>query len=129
MDLKDLVLIYAIIFCFVGIEGCSDTYSEDEAFVLESGYHVSYKFVLVEGDYLDVSVKTAGGPVDVIITDSNNFYKYEDEYSEEFEYYQYHENVIAKETRFIAPDDGEYYMILENNEPNNVEIEISYEVY
>jgi len=131
MNNKTLLLFFCILTFSIIIEGCTDYYSENETFVLESDYYVSYQFLLNEGDYLDVSINTQNGPVNVIILDSNNFYKYDDETSaaDYYEYDELYENIISKDIQFIVPMDGEWYLILENNEKYDITIDIKYEAY
>ena len=128
---KKILFIFLIITFSILIEGCTDDYYETETFVLDQDYYYGYQFVLQEGDYIDFSVKTQGGPVDVIFIDSNNFYKYSDETStsEYYEYDELYENVISKDIQFIVPSDGEWYVILENNEDYDITIEVEYESY
>lgn len=132
MNVFNKILFIVLIVTFsILIEGCTDDYYETETFVLESDYFSSYQFVLHEGDYLDFSVKTRDGSVDVIFVDSINFYKYSDENSssEYYEYDELYEKVISKDIQFIVPSDGEWYVILENNEDHDVTIEVEYQSY
>ena len=125
--------IYKIVFILlfvIAIEGCV-SYSDDETFVIDAESYTSYQFTLLEGEYLDVSITTQEGPVDVIILDSNNFFKYDDETSnaEFYEYDDLYENVIVKNLQFIVPTDGEWYLVIENNNNFDVVINVKYEAY
>lgn len=130
MIYKNLFIILIILFSTILIEGCT-SYYEDETYVIDSGYYVSYQFILKESDYLDVSINSHNGPVDVMILDSNNFYKYDDETSnaDYYEYDELFENVISKDIQFTAPMDGEWYLIIENNEDYDITIDLKYEAY
>ena len=127
---KTLYKIAFILLFVIAIEGCV-SYSDDETFVIDAESYTSYQFTLLEGEYLDVSITTQDGPVDVIILDSNNFYKYDDESSsaEFYEYDELYENVIAKNLQFIVPTDGEWYLVIENNNNFDVVINVKYEAY
>ncbi|NOR47889.1 MAG: hypothetical protein GQ533_07580 [Methanosarcinaceae archaeon] len=127
---KTIYKIIFILLCVIAIEGCV-SYSDDETFVMDAESYASYQFTLLEGEYLDVSITTQEGPVDVIILDSNNFFKYDDETSsaEFYEYDDLYENVIAKNLQFIVPTDGEWYLVIENNNNFNVVINVKYEAY
>ena len=129
MNVNKILFIFLIITFSILIEGCTDDYYDTETFVLDKEYYCSYQFVLQEGDYIDFSVKTQDGPINVIFVDSNNFYKYSDENSEYYEYHELYENVISKDIQFIVPSDGEWYVILENNEDHDITIEVEYESY
>ena len=125
--------IYKIVFILIfviAIEGCV-SYSDEETFVIDAESYTSYQFTLLEGEYLDVSITTQEGPVDVIILNSNNFFKYDDETSsaEFYEYDDLYENVIAKDLQFIVPTDGEWYLVIENNNNFDVVINVKYEAY
>ena len=130
MDNKTLCQFFFILICAIAIEGCV-SYSDDETFVIDAESYISYQFTLLEGEYLDVSITTQEGPVDVIILDSNNFFKYDDETSsaEFYEYDDFYENVIAKDLQFIVPSDGEWYLVIENNNNFDVIINVKYEAY
>lgn len=130
MIYKNLFIILIILFSTILIEGCT-SYYEDETYVIDSGYYVSYQFILKGSDYLDVSINSHNGPVDVMILDSNNFYKYDDETSnaDYYEYDELFENVISKDFQFTAPMDGEWYLIIENNEDYDITIDLKYEAY
>lgn len=130
MTNKTLYKIVFILLFVIAIEGCV-SYSDDETFVIDAQTYVPYQFTLLEGDYLDVSIKTQDGPVDVLILDSNNFFKYDDETSsaEFYEYDDLYENVIAKDLQFIVPTDGEWYLVIENNNNYDVVINVKYEAY
>ena len=130
MTNKTLYKILFILLCVVAIEGCV-SYSDDETFVIDAESYTSYQFTLLEGEYLDVSITTQEGPVDVVILDSNNFFKYDDESSsaEFYEYDDLYENVIAKDLQFIVPTDGEWYLVIENNNNFDVVINVKYEAY
>ena len=130
MTNKTLYKIVFILLCVIAIEGCV-SYSDDETFVLNADTYTSYQFTLMEGEYLDVSVNTQNRPVDVLIIDSNNFYKYDDETSsaEFYEYDVFYENVIAKDLQFIVPMAGEWYLVIENNNDFDVIINVKYEAY
>ena len=127
---KTLYKIIFILLFVIAIEGCV-SYSDDETFVIDAESYISYQFTLLEGEYLDVSITTQEGPVDVIILDSNNFFKYDDETSsaEFYEYDDLYENVIAKNLQFIVPTDGEWYLVIENNNNFDVVINVKYEAY
>ena len=127
---KTIYKIVFILLCVIAIEGCV-SYSDDETFVIDAQSYTSYQFTLLEGEYLDVSITTQEGPVDVIILDSNNFFKYDDETSsaEFYEYDDLYENVIAKNLQFIVPTDGEWYLVIENNNNFDVVINVKYEAY
>ena len=130
MTNKTLYKIVFILLCVIAIEGCV-SYSDDETFVIDAESYASYQFTLMEGEYLDVYVNTQNGPVDVLIIDSNNFYKYDDETSsaEFYEYDNFYENVIEKYLQFIVPNDGEWYLVIENNNDFDVIINVKYEAY
>ena len=130
MTNKTLYKILFILLCVVAIEGCV-SYSDDETFVIDAESYTSYQFTLLEGEYLDVSITTQEGPVDVVIMNSNNFFKYDDETSsaEFYEYDDLYENVIAKDLQFIVPTDGEWYLVIENNNNFDVVINVKYEAY
>ena len=130
MTNKTLYKIVFILLCVIAIEGCV-SYSDDETFVIDAESYASYQFTLMEGEYLDVYVNTQNGPVDVLIIDSNNFYKYDDETSsaEFYEYDDFYENVIEKYLQFIVPNDGEWYLVIENNNDFDVIINVKYEAY
>ena len=130
MDNKTLCQFFFILICAIAIEGCV-SYSDDETFVIDAESYISYQFTLLEGEYLDVSITTQEGPVDVIILNSNNFFKYDDETSsaEFYEYDDLYENVIAKDLQFIVPTDGEWYLVIENNNNFDVIINVKYEAY
>ena len=130
MTNKTLYKILFILLCVVAIEGCV-SYSDDETFVIDAESYTSYQFTLLEGEYLDVSITTQEGPVDVVILDSMNFFKYDDETSmaEYYEYDDLYENVIAKNLQFIVPSDGEWYLVIENNNNYDVTINVKYEAY
>ena len=127
---KTIYKIIFILLCVIAIEGCV-SYSDDETFVMDAESYTSYQFTLLEGEYLDVSITTQEGPVDVVIMDSNNFFKYDDETSsaEFYEYDDLYENVIAKNLQFIVPTDGEWYLVIENNNNFDVIINVKYEAY
>lgn len=127
---KTIYKIIFILLCVIAIEGCV-SYSDDETFVMDAESYASYQFTLLEGEYLDVSITTQEGPVDVIILDSNNFFKYDDETSsaEFYEYDDLYENVIAKNLQFIVPTDGEWYLVIENNNNFDITINVKYEAY
>ena len=127
---KTIYKIVFILLCVIAIEGCV-SYSDDETFVIDAQSYTSYQFTLLEGEYLDVSIKTQEGPVDVLILNSNNFFKYDDETSsaEFYEYDDLYENVIAKDLQFIVPADGEWYLVIENNNNFDVVINVKYEAY
>ena len=130
MTNKTLYKIVFILLFVIAIEGCV-SYSDDETFVIDADTYTSYQFTLLEGEYLDVSIKTQEGPVDVLILNSNNFFKYDDETSsaEFYEYDDLYENVIAKDLQFIVPSDGEWYLVIENNNNYDVVINVKYEAY
>lgn len=127
---KTIYKIVFILLCVIAIEGCV-SYSDDETFVIDAQSYTSYQFTLLEGEYLDVSITTQEGPVDVVIMNSNNFFKYDDETSsaEFYEYDDLYENVIAKDLQFIVPTDGEWYLVIENNNNFDVVINVKYEAY
>ena len=127
---KTLYKIAFILLFVIAIEGCV-SYSDDETFVIDAESYTSYQFTLLEGEYLDVSITTQEGPVDVVIMNSNNFFKYDDETSsaEFYEYDDLYENVIAKDLQFIVPTDGEWYLVIENNNNFDVVINVKYEAY
>ena len=127
---KTLYKIAFILLFVIAIEGCV-SYSDDETFVIDAESYTSYQFTLLEGEYLDVSITTQEGPVDVVIMNSNNFFKYDDETSsaEFYEYDDLYENVIAKNLQFIVPTDGEWYLVIENNNNFDVVINVKYEAY
>ena len=127
---KTIYKIIFILLCVIAIEGCV-SYSDDETFVIDAQSYTSYQFTLLEGEYLDVSITTQEGPVDVVIMNSNNFFKYDDETSsaEFYEYDDLYENVIAKNLQFIVPTDGEWYLVIENNNNFDVIINVKYEAY
>ena len=130
MTNKTLYKIVFILLFVIAIEGCV-SYSDDETFVIDADTYTSYQFTLLEGEYLDVSITTQEGPVDVVIMNSNNFFKYDDETSsaEFYEYDDLYENVIAKDLQFIVPSDGEWYLVIENNNNYDVVINVKYEAY
>lgn len=130
MTNKNLFVVLIILFSTILIQGCT-SYYDDETYVVDSGYYASYQFILNENDYLDVSINSHNGPVDVMILDSNNFYKYYDETSnaDYYEYNELFENVILKDFQFTAPIDGEWYLIIENNEDYDITIDLKYEAY
>lgn len=127
---KTIYKIVFILLCVIAIEGCV-SYSDDETFMIDAESYTSYQFTLLEDEYLDVSITTQEGPVDILILDSNNFFKYDDETSsaEFYEYDELYENVIAKNLQFIVPTDGEWYLIIENNNNFDVVINVKYEAY
>ena len=130
MTKKTIYKIIFILLCVIAIEGCV-SYADDETFVIDAESYTSYQFTLLEGEYLDVSIMTQEGPVDIVILDSNNFFKYDDETSnaEFYEYDDLYENVIAKDLQFIVPTDGEWYLVIENNNNFDVVINVKYEAY
>lgn len=90
---------------------------------------VSYQFTLLEGEHLDVSVESQNGSVDVLIFDSNNYFKYigATPNAEIYEPDAFYENVIAKKMQFIAPADGDWYVIIENNNGFDVSIDVKHD--
>ena len=127
---KNIYKIILLLLCVIAIEGCV-SYSDEETFVLNADTYTSYQFTLLEGEYLDASIKTQNGPVDVLVLDSNNFFKFNDETStaEIYEYDALYENVIAKNLQFIVPADGEWYLVIENLNDFDVIVDVKYEAY
>lgn len=127
---KNIYRIILLLLCVIAIEGCV-SYSDEETFVLNADTYTSYQFTLLEGEYLDASIKTQNGPVDVLVLDSNNFFKFDDETStaEIYEYDALYENVIAKNLQFIVPADGEWYLVIENLNDFDVIVDVKYEAY
>ncbi|MBW6469814.1 MAG: hypothetical protein K0A90_01160 [Methanosarcinaceae archaeon] len=61
----------------------------------------------------------------------NNFFKYDDKTSsaEFYEYNDFYENMIAKYLQFILSTDGEWYLVIVNNNDFDVIINVKYEAY
>ncbi|MCK5432409.1 MAG: hypothetical protein KAJ03_06670 [Gammaproteobacteria bacterium] len=119
-----------VLLCVIAIEGCV-TYSYDETFVIDAESDVSYQFALAEDEHLNVAIETQNGSVDVLIFDSSNFFKYDDETSTAkiSEPDAFYENVNAKEIRFVASRDGEWYLVIENNNGFDVSINVMHDAH
>ena len=128
MTNKNFCKIVFVLLCVIAIEGCV-SYSYDETFVIDAESDISYQFALAEDEHLNVAIETQNGSVDVLILDSSNFFKYDDENSTAniYEPDAFYENVNAKEIRFIAPKDDEWFLIIENNNGFNVSIDVMHD--
>ena len=128
MTNKNFCKIVFVLLCVIAIEGCV-TYSYDEPFVIDAESDISYQFALAKDEHLNVAIETQNGSVDVLIFDSSNFFKYDDENSTAniYEPDAFYENVNAKEIRFIAPKDDEWYVVIENNNGFNVSINVMHD--
>ena len=122
-----IILISALmLLCAIITSGCT-VYSDEESFVLDAQTYVSYEFVMLKGEYLDASIYAYEGPIDVYILDSENLYRYEN--LDYFEYDAYYENVLSRNLEFTAPFEGEWYLVLVNEEDYDISLDVTYEVY
>lgn len=95
--------------------------------MLDAESYTSYEFEMFEGEQLDASISTGQGQLDVYLLDSENFYRYQNLGS--FEYDQFYENILSANVKFIAPHDGFWYVVLLNEESYAVTVDVNYDVY
>lgn len=127
MNQKPLFLATILLLSAILSGGCTSAYSGEESFVLDAQSYTYYEFPMLEGEYLDLEIMTDGSPVDLYILDSENLYRYEN--LNYFEYDAYYENVLSSNIEFSAPYEENWYLVLVNNETDDISLDISYEVY
>ncbi|WP_406656216.1 hypothetical protein V7O62_10175 [Methanolobus sp. ZRKC2] len=128
MKNKIILITTILLLCVVITGGCTSAYSDKESFVLEAQTYTFYEFPMLKGEYIDMDIMTHEGPIDAYILDSENLYRYESNLNY-FEYDAYYENVLSKNIKFNAPFEGNWYLVLVNNETYDISMDISYEVY
>jgi ribosomal protein L32 len=90
------------------------TKTPDTVLIGDGGYHYFYQ-TLDKGDSVKIVVSTNGPPVDLLIMDEANFYKYENSFSEgEVIDAWYILNIVQDDYSFTAPVYGDYYFLIDN---------------
>ena len=115
---KGILFLTIIVFTCLMATHVSARVLSNESFVVEMNHHQAIDLQGEKDGVLEIEVKVIEGEaVDVFVMDEPNFIKYNNN-QEDFEYYEKGSalNIKAKTWTFKAPQDGVYYIVVDNTD-------------
>ncbi len=86
-----------------------------ETVQIQGGFYRYYFFNLNQGNRKKIAISTSGPAIDLMITDAENFKKYENSFTDGGSWDAWNSlKIIKTDYIFTAPADGTYYGILDN---------------
>jgi len=118
MMLSGIVL---FVFLVVLTAGCIAHTLYDETAFVEKDYEMEYGVEVVEAPlYLDVTLKTDGKPVDLLILDESNYKVFSDGFTlgryKPFRTIGFSPFIIETTETYTLPKKGMYYVVIENSD-------------
>lgn len=116
-----IVLLLVVISLFLA--GCTSSSSSfkpiDETINIPYDYVQPYELSGEKGATFDISIKTDGSPVDILIFDSENYLEYDKAFETgsggKWKSVMYRD-IVSKSFSYTLPEIGSYWLVIENSE-------------